>query len=442
MNKDNIDWGKTKISTLFYTMFIPTLLGMLLASTINIADGFFVGQGVGSDALAAVNIVAPFFLLTTGIGLMFGCGASIVASVHLSHGSIKSARINVTQAFASSLPLMIVLAAAVIIWQEETARLMGCTTKLMPYVTDYMRWIIPAMPFGMLMSIGLFIIRLDGSPKYAMMCNIIPPAINVVLDYIFVFPLNMGIGGAALATGLAEVIGSFLIIYYMLFNCKVLHLYPLKISHKGFRLMLRNVFQQIRLGAPSIIGEFATACMMFTGNYMFLEYLGEDGIAAFCVVCYCFPLVFMVGSAIAQSAQPIISFNHGAGLTRRVKSTMRLSLTIAVISGIAVSAAGFAGSQYIVAIFLPDTTAANHIACAGLPYFSIAFVLFTINLVCIGYYQSLENYGKAAVLMLLRGAIFVIPLFWLMPHIFGIIGLWTAVPVSEALTLLIIMIRK
>ena len=442
MNRDKIDWGKTNITTLFRTMFIPTLLGMLLASTINIADGCFVGRGAGSDALAAVNIVAPFFLLTTGIGLMFGCGASIVASVHLSRGNNKAARINVTQAFISSLLLMIALAAAVMIWQEDTARLMGCSTRLMPYVIDYMRWVIPAMPFGMLMSIGLFVIRLDGSPKYAMMCNILPAAINVVLDYIFVFPMNMGIEGAALATGLAEVIGSLLIIYYMLCSCKVLRLYQLKMSKKSIRLTLRNVFQQMRLGAPSMIGELAIACMMFTGNYMFLEILGEDGVAAFSVACYCFPLVFMFGNAIAQSAQPIISYNYGAGLNQRVKSTLRLSLTIAVVCGIAASAIGIAGSQYIVAIFLPDTAAANHIACAGMPYFSFAFALFAINLVCIGYYQSIESYGKAAIFMLLRGAIFIIPLFWLLPHFIGNIGLWIAVPASEALTLLIIIIKR
>lgn len=103
MMQDSIDFGTMNIPKLFRMMFIPTLLGMVLSATINIADGIFVGRGVGSDALAAVNIVAPFFMLATGIGLMFGVGASIVASIHLSHQKVKVANINITQALSVSL---------------------------------------------------------------------------------------------------------------------------------------------------------------------------------------------------------------------------------------------------------------------------------------------------------------------------------------------------
>lgn len=136
MQRDRIDWGKTNIPLLFRRMFIPTLLGMLLASTVNTADGAFVGRGAGSDALAAVNIVAPFFLIATGIGLMFGAGASIVASVHLSRGNAKAANINVTQALATSLLVMVLLAGAVMLFPETAARAMGCSDRLMPYVRE------------------------------------------------------------------------------------------------------------------------------------------------------------------------------------------------------------------------------------------------------------------------------------------------------------------
>ena len=193
MQRDSIDWGTMHIPSLFRKLFIPTLLGMLSSSTMNIVDGAVVGQGVGSDALAAINIVAPFFLITAGVGLMFGAGVSIVASVHLSQGRRKAVDINVTQAFTTSLLLMVILTALVMAFPEESARLMGCNDRLMPYVRDYMRWVIPACPFGMLLCIGLFVIRFDGSPVYAMLCNIIPAATNCVLDYVFVFPCKMGI---------------------------------------------------------------------------------------------------------------------------------------------------------------------------------------------------------------------------------------------------------
>lgn len=442
MERDRIDWGKMDIPFLFRKIFVPTLLGMLLASSINIVDGVFVGRGVGSDALAAVNIVAPFFLITTGIGLMFGSGASIVASVHLSKGRQKAANINVTQAFSVATLVMILLATLIMIFPETTARLMGCSDRLMPLVKDYMRWVIPSLPFGMLMSIGLFVVRLDGSPLYAMVCNSLPAIINIILDYLFVFPMRMGIEGASLATGIAQVSGSVLIGIYMWKYSKTIHLYKPKFSSKSIRLTARNIGYQVKLGASSIIGELAIACMMLTGNFVFIHYLGEDGVAAFSVTCYCFPLVFMLGNAIAQSAQPIISYNHGAGAWNRVQQTFRLSMWLAIVCGILITLGGIMESTFIVSLFLPETTAASGIAKAGFPYFSIAFLFFTLNLVFIGYFQSLEKFKTATLFMLSRGLICVVPAFILLPKIMGTPGLWLAVPLSEALTLLAILLYR
>lgn len=438
MRKKHIDWGRTNVLLLFCEMFIPTLLGMLFSSMINIADGIFVGRGVGSDALAAVNIVAPFFMVTTGIGLMFGTGVSIVSSIHLSRGKRKAADINVTQALMVSFCIMVALAVLVMSFPETAARLMGGSDLLMPLVKDYMRWVIPALPFYMLMSIGLFVIRLDGSPVYAMLCNVLPALTNVALDYIFVFPMQMGIGGASLATAVSEVFGSLLVVFYLWRCTRTIHLCKLRFTARGFTQMLRNVGYQTRLGVPSLIGELAIACMMLTGNFVFIRFLGEDGVAAFSVACYCFPLVFMVGNAIAQSTQPIISYNHGAGLQTRVMQTFRLSIVVALVCGLLAMWGGMMESDLVASLFIPGTSAAAVIAREGLPLFSIAFPFFALNLVCVGYCQSLEQFKTAVLFMLLRGLIFVVPAFILLPYAVGTMGLWLAVPLSEALTLAMI----
>ncbi len=440
MERDSINWSETRIPRLFRKIFIPTLLGMLMFASINIIDGAFVGQGVGSDALAAINIVGPFFLITTGIGLMFGTGASIVASIHLAKGKVKAARLNVTQAFLVCTLLMSAMIAAVMSNLEGTARLLGCTDRLLPYVTDYMRWIIPGMLPSALMCMGLFIIRLDGSPKYAMWCNILTSLINSVLDYLFIFPLAMGITGASVATALAELFGGLMTVAYMLFWSKDLAFHFPRLSLKSLRLTARNIGYQMKLGASSMVGELAIACMMFVGNFMFIRHLGEDGVAAFSVACYCFPLVFMLGNAIAQSAQPIVSYNYGAGLHHRVQQTLRLSLVMGVLSGILITVGGIFESHIIISLFIPDAaSAANRIANAGFPYFSLAFLFFTLNIICIGYLQSMERFKPATAFMLLRGVIFVVPAFLLLPGLLGSPGLWLAVPLSEFLTFLIIV---
>ncbi len=205
MERDALDFGKTNVTRLFIKLFVPTLLGLLFGALFNLADGIFVGRGVGSDALAAVNIAAPPFLLATGLALMFGSGVSVVAAIHLSHGNKKAASINVTQALTASVTLMSIVSLFIFIFPEPTARLFGGNDRLMSLVLDYMLWILPALLGCMVTFIGMFVIRLDGSPKYAMMCEIVPSIINIILDYVCIFPLAMGIKGAAIATSTAQM---------------------------------------------------------------------------------------------------------------------------------------------------------------------------------------------------------------------------------------------
>lgn len=254
----------------------------------------------------------------------------------------------------------------------------------------------------------------------------------------------MGIEGASLATGIAQTSFTLLIGLYMWRYARTIRFYKPKFTKKSIRLTLRNVGCQAKLGISSMIGELAIACMMFTGNLAFLKYLGEDGVAAFSVACYCFPFVFMIGNAIAQSAQPIISYNHGAGLPARVSQTFRLSIGMGLAFGLLAMLGGIAegvwGSHLIVSVFLPETAPANGIAGTGMPYFSGAFLFFTINIVCIGYFQSLGRFKPATTFMLLRGVVFMIPSFILLPLFIGTNGLWLAVPLSEAVTLLFIIL--
>ena len=212
MQRDRIDFGRMNIPVLFRKIFFPTLLGMVCMACITIADGIFVGRGVGSNALAAVNIVAPIFMVTTGIGLLFGVGSSVVASVHLSQRKVKAANINVTQALLVSLLLMAMGISLVMLFNKQTAYMLGSSDQLLPLVLEYMNWIVPFSIFSMLANIGMFMIRLDGSPKFAMLCNVIPALINVVLDYVFVFPIQMGMTGAALATALAQAVGGLMVL--------------------------------------------------------------------------------------------------------------------------------------------------------------------------------------------------------------------------------------
>lgn len=437
--RDGLNFGEMHVPRLFRKLFIPTLLGLLAGVLLTLADGIAVGRGVGSDALAAVNVAAPVYMITTGLALMFGSGVSIVASTHLAKGNRKAANINVTQAFL--VPTLIMLAVVIILnlFPSIFCILLGGSEKLFPYVKEYWQYVSPALVMLVILTTGLFVARIDGAPNFGMMVNVIVAIINIILDYLLVFPLDMGIKGAALATSAATTTGAVAMLWYFTRHSRILRLYRIKLSQTSLRLTRRNCNYMVKLGMPTFVAETAMTCMMVVGNFMFMSRLQEDGVAAFSVACYLFPLVFMFGNAIAQSALPIVSYNHALGSHARVKQAFRISMTAAMILGLAQTLLVYAAAPSIVSVFIGSEMPAHSIGVAGLPLFAATCLFFTLNIVLIGYYQSMEYYRLSTTFMVLRGYVLIIPSFLFLPSILNDKGLWLAVPLSELLTLLLIV---
>lgn len=439
MNRDKLDFRNEKIGRLFKSLFFPTLVAMVFNSVLNICDGMFVGHGVGPDGLAAINIVAPFFLLTVGIGLMFGFGASVIGSIRLSENNVKAARIIMTQAYIAGAVIFAVIIAVTLLFTDEILRLLGSSDRLLELARDYLVWLLPGFFFYYLQSVGMMLVRLDGSPKYAMSVQVVAAVLNIFLDWFMVFPLGMGIKGASIATSISCVVGGSMVMVYFIFLSDKLKFYRLKRSWKSFKLTMRNVGYMTKIGMATFLQEIAMGGMMVTGNYMFMRYLGEAGVAAFSVGCYLFPIMFSISNAVAQSAQPIISFNYGAKEMGRVAKALRIALTTSVLCGALISAAMWLGAPALSFVFLPEGSEAFAIAFHGLPILGICSLFFAVNVTLIGYYQSIEKVVVSTLYSLLRGIIFVIPTFILLPLVFGDTGLWLAIPAAEILTMLIII---
>ena len=434
MSDDAIDFGTGEVGVLFRRLFFPTLLGMLGMSAVTAVDGIFVGHCVGSDGIAAINIVIPVLMLLTGIGLMVGSGCSVVASIHLARGKVKVARLNVTQALLAVTVVAVVLTCAMLADAAGTARVLGASQELLPLVVDYMVWYVPSWVFMVWTAVALFVIRLDGAPRMAMACSLVTALLNVVLDWLFMFPLGWGVMGAALATSLSTVAGGVMTTGYLLFAARRLRLVRLKMSAKSMRLTVRNIGYQCRVGLSALLGEATMAVLMFTGNLVFMHYLGDDGVGAFGIICYYAPFIFMVGNAIAQSAQPIISYNFGLGDLARTRQAEKVALATAAICGLTVTGAFSLLPQSLVGLFVPLDCAAAGIAVDGMPLFATGFVCFIFNLTAVGYFQSVERMLPATVFALMRGVVLLVPSFVVMPLVFGTRGIWLAMPVAEGLT--------
>ncbi len=214
LDRDRLDFADGKIGPLFRALFFPTLIGMIFNSALTIIDGIFVGQGVGADGIAAVNIVAPIFMIATGIGLMFGIGASVVASIRLSEQKPKSARIIMTQAFAVGLLLVGLICIVCLAFTRPIVHALGCSPQLESNAVSYLLGLLPGLLFLFIQCVGMMLIRLDGSPKYAMAVQIVVAIVNIVLDWYMVFPLGWGVMGAALATSIACAVGGLMVLVY------------------------------------------------------------------------------------------------------------------------------------------------------------------------------------------------------------------------------------
>lgn len=442
MNRDRLDFGNERIGRLFRAMFFPTLVAMVFNSVLNICDGMFVGHGVGPDGLAAINIVAPFFLICTGVGLMFGIGASVIASIRLAEDNVKAARIIMTQAYIAGAVIFGAVILCSLVFTRPVLYLLGCSPALEDLASDYLLWLLPGLFFFYLQCVGMMLVRLDGSPRYAMSVQVVAAILNIFLDWLMVFPLGMGIAGASIATSFSCIVGGLMVVVYFLRFSSRLKFYRLKATRKSLMLSLRNVGYMAKIGFATFVTEAALGIMIVAGNFMFMSMLGEDGVAAYSVGCYLFPVIFSISNAVAQSAQPIISFNYGAKSPGRVRQALRLSLRTGALCGVAVSLAMWFGAPALSIVFLPAEAVAYGLAVHGLPLLGLSAVCFSLNIVFIGYFQSIEQSARSTVYTILRGAAFLVPAFILLPLVLGVDGLWLAIPAAEMLTLMVILVSS
>lgn len=440
LDRDRLDFGSGKIGPLFRALFFPTLVGMIFNSLLTLIDGIFVGQGVGANGIAAVNIVAPLFMVSSGAGLMMGIGASVVASIRLSEGNVKGARIILSQSFLAGTLIVGVVVAVSLLWPRWVVYALGCSELLEDNAINYLVWIAPGLLAYMPECIGMMLIRLDGSPRYAMWIQVVAAVLNIVLDYIMIFPMGMGVKGAAIATTISAAVGGAMALAYFLWFSDKLKFYRLKVSLTSLLLTLRNTAYMIKIGFATFLIEIAMSVTILTGNYVFMSLQGEEGVAAFSIACYLFPVVFSIANAVAQSAQPIISYNYGAHNQRRVCRTLWVAMLTAVICGVVVSVGLGLGTRPIVGAFLHPDEAAYAIAVHGLPLFATCSIFFAINVTFIGYYQSIEEAWQSILFTALRGIVFLVPAFMLLPRVLGNDGPWLAIPAAELLTLMVIVV--
>lgn len=408
---------------------IPSIISMLLTTTITITDGLFTGNIIGEEALASINLGLPILYLFLGLGLCLGVGGSVIAGQLLGAKNEKKASEVFTQTIVSTLIICTITSIVIFTFFSPILKLLKAEGNLAVYFTKYYQIMLFAYPFMVLSTtLGIFI-RQDGKPQFCMVVSILNALLNCILDYILMAKFNMGLAGCAYASLFVQIISCLLELLYFTKGSVSLKIKPYKYDKILGRQMLFN-------GSSEFIGEMASALSMFSFNYVLMRYVGKEGVAAFTILGFAIYCFSMIAIGFGQGMCPIISIIQGG-------KDYCLSISIRNITNKIVTCIGFIfaisftifKSNYASLFGISATT--SKMVVEGFYFMSITFILMGYNVISSMYFTSCGDAKSSAIISSLRGIILLLLFTYIFPYFWGLKGIWAAAPMTEIVTAIV-----
>lgn len=430
MKKYNLIQDKPHI--LFARYLLPSLSSTVFLSAYVIADTMMIGHGVGQNGLVALNLLLPIFSLFFAFGYMFGVGGSVLMSVANGRGDKEVATSMFTTSFVIILALGILFTISGVLFLRPICYMIGGTEETISYMMEYGIWLMSSAAIYLFSPFFQNFIKNDEDPKRGMLASIVGSALNIVLDYIFIFYFQWGMMGAIVATIVGHIFNIGIAVSHF---CS---------KHNQIRFQLRlfsvkNIGPIMKTGASSFVGELSAGVVILIFNQQILKYLGGTGIVVYSVISNTAIVVNALINGVASAAQPIISFNFGANRADRVRCIRKIG--VATSGGIAILLYAFIYlcAKFLVYAFVVPTDEilimANH---AIRIYFLGSFALFA-NLYYGAYFQAVVKSKYSVIIGLLRGLILCTILVEILPKLFGGAIIWWVMPITEAITGVITM---
>lgn len=404
------------------------VMGMTGLSCYILADTFFISKGLGANGLTALNLAIPVYSLIHGSGLMLGMGGATKYSILKSQKNWgQTNKIFTNTVYLAGILAIAFLLTGIFLTRVLTAFL-GADQEVFGMTATYLRVILLFAPAFLMNDILICFVRNDGDPKLAMLAMLGGSLSNVLLDYLFIFPLKLGIFGAVFATGLAPLI-----------SIMILSVYFLK-KRNQFRMTREKPHPEtektvVKLGIPSLIGEVSSGVVILVFNSIILKLQGNTGVAAYGVIANLSLVVMAVYTGIAQGMQPLISKAWGRYEIRTCKRILSYAMITMAAVSIAVYAVIFFLADPIAGIFNSENNRLlQEIAVTGLKLYFTAAVFAGFNLIISVYFTSVELALPAQLISILRGVVLIVPMAFLLSGLFGMSGVWLAFPAAEFLT--------
>ena len=416
-----------KIGRLLWEYSIPAVVGVVVMSAYNVVDRIFIGQGVGTDAIAGLAITFPVINVATALGVLVGAGASARISILLGANDTKNAEQVLGNSLFLSIAIGITYITLFVIFIDPLLRAFGASDATLPYAHDLIVNLLP----GLLLTNIAFnfnnIMRASGYPVRAMITNFIGAGINVVLDPIFIFVFKWGITGAAIATDIAMACSAIFVMAHFIDRRTTL-----RFKSGIYRPQWRIIWSIITIGAAPALVNLAASAINIIVNRSLVQYGSDIAIAAVGIMTTYTSLLVMIIIGICQGMQPIVGYNYGAHKLHRLSSAYGLAVAWSSAIVIAGCLFGMFCPRLIARAFTTDIALIDMTERA-FRHALWAFWAVGFQIISTTFFQSLGMAFKSIILSLCRQVIFLIPLLWILPEFMGLDGIWTAYPVSDTL---------
>ena len=405
----------------------PSMVMMMFMSCYTIVDGIFISRYLGSDALSAVNIVYPVFNLLLAVGVMFATGGSAVVSKKLGEGKKEAALEDFSFLTATGVIASIVLLVVTLLFHEQICLFLGANETVLDYCNRYLVFLVLFAPACMLQSLYQSFFVTAGKPRLGLTLIIIAGIANAFLDYFFLAVVGTGMEGAAIATGIGQMIPAVIGTVYFFFFRGELHFVPFHFQGKTLKQTCFN-------GSSEMVTNLANAIITYLFNIILMRLAGADGVASITILLYADFLFNSLYLGFSIGVSPVIGFQYGAQNEVQLKKLYKICNCFVLISSAVIAAFSHLTADTIVSVFVPEDGSTYRMAAEGLTIFSFTFLFSGFNIFSSSFFTALSDGKTSAIISFIRTCVFIVISLLVLPKIFGLTGVWLAIPTAEFFT--------
>lgn len=417
-----------------FRFVLPSIVMMVFVSIYGVVDGFFVSNFAGKTEFTAVNLIYPFPMMLGAFGFMIGTGGSALVSITLGEGKKKEANEMFSLLIYVTIIVGLVLSVLGVLFTEKIAVLLGAEGEILKCCVTYGRMLFVALVPFMLQNVFQSFLVTAEKPTFGLVITIISGITNIVLDYVLIGILDGGVLGAALATGISQMVGGIIpLVYFILPNKSLLKLGRTKWS-------MHTLWKTCFNGSSELMTNLSISLVNMLYNFQLMKFAKEDGVAAYGVIMYVNFIFVAVFLGYAIGSAPIIGYHYGAGNKDEMKNVYKKSICFNVVVGILMCAVAILLAGILAKLFVGYDPVLYEMTKWGFTVYSISFVVMGLNIYGSSFFTALGNGLVSALISFLRTLLFQVAALIILPVFFGLDGIWFSIVASEGMALVVTLI--